>query len=99
MFARKQFVPTTPRYTPPAPMNVAEVQATLEKLELKRHPIDTPAHKIPLGEHSNKTSDLIYFFLGVDPITPSEWWKQYLKQASETNDKQCDSFEAASRDT
>jgi hypothetical protein len=33
----------------------------------------------------------VSFFLGVEPITPSEWWKQYLRQASETNDKQCDS--------
>jgi hypothetical protein len=62
MFDRKQFDPTTPRFTPPAPMKVAEVQATLEKLELKRHPIDTPAHKIPLGEHL-KTKPRICFFL------------------------------------
>jgi hypothetical protein len=58
MFDRKQFVPTVPIFTPPAPMKVDEIQDTLNKLAKKGHPMDTPVHKIPIGNNFSKNKSI-----------------------------------------
>jgi hypothetical protein len=51
MFNRQLFTGGIPRFTPPAPFQIDEIQCTLRRLEERGHSIDMIEHKIPSGSY------------------------------------------------
>jgi hypothetical protein len=89
MFDRTLFKQQTPRFCPPAPLQISEIQNMLKNLQDKGHSLDIVQYKAPSGQY---LVIIVVFFtsrLDCTQILPSTWWQKYLSDAISVNKKQC----------